>query len=384
MKDIKNIKRNISEEIENSEELIKRIVESGEEGELIAFLRKVREGVLEIDIKLIAGFLIHQSNGIKEAARDIILSKIHTSSESGTPVSGPCSNVKKDWSLIFNMLVSYLKNPDPDIRNLSVEILTGTVDHFLDEIGDLFNCENEDIKIYACQILGNSKDYKSIDFIRQALNDKNINVKNCAIIALEETSVDYDISFLIDILKTEKEPWVKFSIIEVINKKGSTKYLKELIPLIKVEPDFIKQNILKAFVQYCDKENLVKLIENSNCFPENLNKDFNKAVIDILNSKNLRYSDNKTITDYLIRIIEKEPDPWNKYQAMKLLSYVKDNKDKKLLNLLKDNLNSPHPLIRTAAAEAIANYPRLKAGPVPDDFFDNANKDNDCENNIIK
>jgi len=211
MKELKDIMEDFQKNSIDKTYLTKKFIESVDEEKLFSLLKEAKEENIEIELDLILKLLAHKNNAIKEIAKDIVLSKIRTNHR----VKGIDCNIgddKKENNQIFNQLFLYLKNKNPDVRNLALEILCNAVDYFLPEIGFLLKKENEDIKIYACQALGNSKKSKSISYIKEALKDCSVNVKNSAILALEETEVDYDISFLIDILKSEKEPWIKFSI----------------------------------------------------------------------------------------------------------------------------------------------------------------------------
>lgn len=364
MNDLKDKKGScLHKNINENEKIIKELSGLKDDKELFSIFKKIREDCIDIDIKIVLEFLEYENNAIRELAKEIVLSKIKFDHE---------NNISN--KVISDKLISYLKNINLDIRNLAVELLCDAVDYFLPEIGNLLKNRNEDIRIYGCQILGNSKKAESIKYIKLALNDVSINVRNCAVMALECTEVDFDILFLIDLLNREKEPWIKFSITEVINKKGSQKFLKNLLPLIDTEPDYIKLNILKIFKNHCDIKYLNVLIKKFDFSQEEIFPSFNKTVLDILNCKNIDYSDNKIIVNYLIKIAEKDKTPWNIYQAIKLLSSMKDKKNKKLYKLFKNNLTHEHPLVSTVAIEAMANYTDLDIGTIFEKFFDKKNE----------
>jgi len=363
--------------IDCAKDFVGIISEIEDDEELFLMLKKIREGIADADAEVILNLLIHKNMRVREQAKDIILKSMESYSIKDKSRNNRCR-------IILKKLVRYLKNRDPGVRNLAVEILSAAVDIYLPEIGGLLQQESEDIKIYACQILGNSKEPESIDYIRLALQDTNVNVRNCAILALEYTAVDFDISFLIELLNFEKEPWIRFSVTEVINKKGSKIYLKKLLPLIKTEPDFIRLNILKIYESYCSQEFLVELIRNSVYFKGEMHSYLNKTVISIINSKNIDFSDNKIIIDYLIRTAKTDKNPWNVYQAVKLLSDIKDKDNKELFNLLKKYLNHEHPLVKTAAIEAMVNYTGLDVSLFLDGLFEKKDECKINQDNIFK
>jgi len=357
---------------DNNSVKLKELNKINDNNLLITILNDIKANKIDINFKEIIKLLSHENNAIREHTKDIILQKINLM-YSNLDYSFKNTNNNNNLKTIFNDLVFYLKNENPEIKNLTIELLCECVDIFLEEVGNLINKKNEDLKIYACQILGHSKKEESINYLKKAIKDKNSNVRNSSIIALENTDVCFDISFLLKILKKEKEPWIKFSITEIFLKKGNINFLKNLINFIRTEDNFIKINILKIFEKYCDFKYFIDLINNSGFFTGEIFSIFNKTIIDILNIKNFHYKNNDIVINYLIEIVQKDDSPWNIYQAIKLLSDTKDKSNNKLLLLFKENLKNSNPLIKTAALEALANFKNLDISLVLEEFFDNKN-----------
>lgn len=301
--------------------------------EKFSMLEKIHKDRLHIDFDCFALLLEDKNNGIREKAKNIILD----SSDADT----------------IREMVAYLSSRNPETRNIIVEILYELVDLNLDAIERLTHSRDEDLRIYACQILGHSRDERAIAMLKKMIHDKSPNVRNAAAMAFESSDQRFDISFLIDALKEEKEEWVKFSIIEIIDNKGGKSFLPELLKLAECEPEYIKLEILRLFKKFGQTDSLTRLIEHKDLYPDVLFSDFNDCIITILNkipgTEKIIY-DNK-ITDHILQIIEKDDNPWNRYESIKFLS---SSRPIDFIELFKRFADDKHPLVRIASIDALS------------------------------
>jgi len=298
-----------------------------------SILEKIHKEKIRIDLDCFAMLLEDKNNGIREKAKNIILG-------SANP-----ENISE--------MVHYLSSRNPETRNIIVEILYETADLNLDAVGSLTRSADEDLRIYACQILGHSKDPEAILLLKKMILDKSPNVRNAAAMAFESSPQRFDISFLIEALRKEKEEWVKFSIIEIIDSHGNRSFLKDLLELAEYEPDYIRLEILRLFKKFGDISSLRLLLEYEKLYTDTLFSDFNDCIITITNRSPDSESpgNNSRITDHMIRIAAGDGNPWNRYESIRLLSALRPEES---LDLFKRFARDEHPLVRIASIGALA------------------------------
>jgi putative nucleotidyltransferase with HDIG domain len=315
--------------------------------EIIHILQEIKQKQLEVDARELLPLLKYDNKGIKEMVKEMLIS---------------CG----DKSIVDNLIL-HLGDRDPEYRNLVVEILYYLVDQNLPSIGNLLKNKDEDIKIYACQILAYSKNPKSLDYLKEALKSDNPNVRNSAVMALDKTELSFNPGFLMETLNTEKEEWVRFSILEVMGGKGKYDKLDYLFPMLDSEPDYIQINIINIFGDFGDLDTLEKLSGFAKSFKGNVFSAYAKCMFTIINRfEGTDISSKPKTMAQLEKILEEDGQPWNIYQAIRIVSSIRT---KKYLKLFKKKLNHPHPLVRIAAIEALAAYPDEDLDKTLDDFL---------------
>lgn len=287
------------------------------------------------DISPVLKLLNHSHKGVKELAKELILQK-----------AGP-EDVEK--------IIPYLNQRDPEARNLAVEILYYLVDQNLAAVGNLLACGKEDLAIYACQILGYSKKQASIPFLKKALDAHDPNTRNAAAMALEKNQADFDFAFLIEALRRETEQWVKFSILEVIAKKGRLEHTRALFGLLESEPDFIKLSILEILAKLGNLDTADKLDAFCTQYEGALFSAYAKCLLTIIGRfDNHGVAQRPKVIGQLTNIIEKNGQPWETYQAIQMLASLKEEK---FTPLFEKRLSHQHPLVRIAAIEGLSSLP---------------------------
>lgn len=304
--------------------------------QILQLLQEAKEKDGPKDLSPVLKLLNHSHKGVKELAKELILQK-----------AGP-GDVEK--------IIPYLNQRDPEARNLAVEILYCLVDQNLAAVGNLLACGKEDLAIYACQILGYSKKEASIAFLKKALDAHSPNTRNAAAMALEKNQADFDFTFLIEALKKETEQWVKFSILEVIAKKGRLAHTRALFGPLESEPDFIKLSILEILAKLGNLNTADKLHVYCTQYEGALFSAYAKCLLAIISRFDIQQvAQRPKVIGQLANIIEKNGQPWETYQAIQMLASLKEEK---FAPLFEKRLSHQHPLVRIAAIEGLCSLPR--------------------------
>jgi HEAT repeat protein len=253
--------------------------------------------------------------------------------------------------------IKFLRSNNPESRNLAAEILYSIVDLDIDCIGNLIiNEKDENIKIFGCQILGYSMNPAAITFLKLALNDTNVNVRNVAANSLELSKLEFDTDFLLDRLDVENEEWVRYSIFEVLKRKSRKCNIDRLKKLVVTEPVYIAEEILKNCKIYGDLSSIDILINIKNESTDNILLDLiDNAILSVINN-NPDYktiSKNELLTSNLQKTGQSSPDTWNRYIALGILSEMPE---RDFLSYFKEMVTDKEALIRIAALKAVSRY----------------------------
>lgn len=292
-----------------------------------------------------------QNGGVREALKAVLV-------ENGHPD-------------LFKRLFPYLESISPETRNLTVEILYSLVDLDLSSIRELLFHENENLVIYGCQILGYSKDKKAIHFLRSALNNKYVNVRNSAASSLENTSLAFDPNFILSAIKTEEEIWVKFALLETLNKKGNDSCIEGLQDLIENESELVVIEVIKIYEKFGDLSSLNYLTAKSYDSNSPLQQHFNKCILNIIRKSEdpAKISNDADTISYLKNIIDDGSDTWCTYEALNILGELEDSG---LCSIFEDKINSDYPLIRIASINALSKFNDANSNKIIEGYLKDA------------
>jgi HEAT repeat protein len=253
--------------------------------------------------------------------------------------------------------IKFLRSNNPESRNLAAEILYSIVDLDIDCIGNLIiNEKDENIKIFGCQILGYSLNPQAITFLKLALNDTNVNVRNVAANSLELSQLEFDTDFIIERLDVENEEWVRYSIFEVLKRKSRKCNINRLKRFVISEPVYIAEDILKNCKLYGDISSIDILINLKNESTDDILLDLiDNTILSVINNSPDYKAINKNdpVVSSLKKIGQNSRDTWNRYIALKILSEI-ENRD--LLSFFKEMITDREPLIRIAVLKAVSKY----------------------------
>ncbi|GAV26193.1 hypothetical protein ciss_21260 [Carboxydothermus islandicus] len=121
--------------------------------------------------------------------------------------------LKKADDEIISGFIELLYHDDPSLRNLAIEALVQLDAKAFPEVKKLLLSEDEDIRIFAANILGEMKDPRGIAAIRDhLLSETNVNVVAWIVEYLGEYGNDEDIPLLESLREKFKQPFIEFAV----------------------------------------------------------------------------------------------------------------------------------------------------------------------------
>lgn len=108
-------------------------------------------------------------------------------------------------------ILPLLQEKDTPTRMAVVEVIKKIGHANIAAIDKLLEDENEDIRVYACEIVASMKNPETIPFLTKALGDESENVRNAAVIALGEFNDKRAVKALLGMLHDDQ--WIVFSAI---------------------------------------------------------------------------------------------------------------------------------------------------------------------------
>ncbi len=168
------------------------------------------------------------------------------------------------------MVVPLIAHNDIEIRNLAGDLLLNLKDKSVDALLPFFENASEDVRKYACDIVGIVGNLSNLSNIYPLLNDTDINVRNSGIEAIGNIVIrnDNDV-FLIQealdklILAYNNDADSQVNIIDAIGKFGSAEAEDFLIDIIhNTDDEFLKIATIDSLsINGNSKELCIKLIE---------------------------------------------------------------------------------------------------------------------------
>jgi len=126
-------------------------------------------------------------------------------------------------------ILPLLQEKDTPTRMAVVEVIKKIGHANIAAIDKLLDDDNEDIRVYACEIMASMKNPETIPFLIKALNDETENVKNAAVIALGEFNDERAVKGLLGMLQDDQ--WIVFS---AICSLGKIKHPSAAAPLLQI------------------------------------------------------------------------------------------------------------------------------------------------------
>jgi HEAT repeat protein len=127
------------------------------------------------------------------------------------------------------LILPLLQEKHTPTRMASLEVIKKIGQANIDAVVGLLASDNEDIKVYACEILTSLKCLETIPHLIKVLEDRSENVRNAAVIALGEFNDERTVNALLGML--QEDQWIVFSAIYSL---GKTKHQNAVEPLLHI------------------------------------------------------------------------------------------------------------------------------------------------------
>jgi len=128
--------------------------------------------------------------------------------------------------------VPLLREPNTAVRMAALEVIKSTGHTHAGAVAGLLEDGNEDIRVYACELLGSMKMVDTLPGLIGRLVDESRNVRNAAVTALGEFEDERAVTALLDTLRDD--PWIVFSAIYSL---GRTRHKRAIEPLLDLFRD---------------------------------------------------------------------------------------------------------------------------------------------------
>ncbi len=160
---------------------------------------------------------------------------------------------------VVERIVPLLQEKNTPVRMAVLDVLKKIGSVHLDGVIAMLEDENEDIRVYACEVLSFLRDPRSIPFIVKKSRDDVDNVRNAACMALGEFDDDRAVMALLDALKDEE--WIAFSAILSLGRTKSPKAVPRILQFFRDSGEELSGAACEVLVEYGDDAVLDELFD---------------------------------------------------------------------------------------------------------------------------
>ncbi|MCX7856684.1 MAG: HEAT repeat domain-containing protein [Deltaproteobacteria bacterium] len=179
---------------------------------------------------------------------------------------------------VITATIPLIYEKDTSVRMAAVEVLKKVGGTKLEAILSLFSDESEDVRIYACDVVGYIKDERAIPYLLKALKSDTENVRVAACSALGEFKREDVVDALTDVL--EDSEWIAFSAISSLGKIKDPKSIPHLTQRLKTGSDLIAMAACEALLKYKDPRAITEVALTIKGFKEEKKSAFLKVIVD--------------------------------------------------------------------------------------------------------
>lgn len=254
---------------------------------------------------------------------------------------------------IIQDLIPFLRVRDASVRNAAVEIMMSIAGESINFLVPLLKDGNKDIRIFAADILGSSKNPEAAKSLIETLEDKNSNVRNAAVMGLGKLRPGQATLALLELLQQEEEEWVIFSAIESLVQIGGN-ITSSLVKLLDSSNEIIVVSVAEALAKRGDLKAVLPLLKKAASSTDKLHGTIVGALIEILKKQDLESLGAETaekLESFLIQLTSSVADTWMRYHVIELLGKLKA---KNAVNLLLKNLKMKDPFLKIASIKALS------------------------------
>ena len=149
-------------------------------------------------------------------------------------------------------IMPLLKEKNTSARMSVLDVLKSIGALHLESVIGMLDDDNEDIRVYGCEVLSFLKDPRSIPHILRKAGQDVDNVRNAACMALGEFDTEESVNALIEALKDEE--WIAFSAILGLGKTKSPKAVPRLIEIFRTSGEELSCAACEVLLEYGDDD----------------------------------------------------------------------------------------------------------------------------------
>ncbi|HEY3278622.1 MAG TPA: HEAT repeat domain-containing protein [Syntrophorhabdaceae bacterium] len=180
--------------------------------------------------------------------------------------------------MVVEQVAPLLEASDTGTRMMVLEILKKTGNNNIEAIIRLLDHENEDVRVYACEIITCLKNPSTIPFLIRKTKGDADNVRNSACIGLGEFDDEGAVDALLEALKDDD--WVTFSAIFSLGTIGNRRAIPALFDVFKNGSDEISLAACETLIDFREPGVLDDVIETLKGWDEKKRDDYMKVMLE--------------------------------------------------------------------------------------------------------
>ncbi|MFN8670564.1 MAG: HEAT repeat domain-containing protein [Candidatus Sericytochromatia bacterium] len=161
---------------------------------------------------------------------------------------------------LYKLIADFLFFEDAITRNSAIEILTAWGKNVTNLLIEKTKSDNHNVRIFACNILGDIRDQVSVEALLTLLTDDESNVRFAAYEAIGKIgSKEATLPLLQYLYSNQDNPWEQFPLIITL---GQLQDERCLVPLLQLaENEMLKQPVLQAISNIADERAIPYIID---------------------------------------------------------------------------------------------------------------------------
>ncbi|HVN98166.1 MAG TPA: HEAT repeat domain-containing protein [Syntrophorhabdaceae bacterium] len=156
-------------------------------------------------------------------------------------------------------IIPLLQQKNTVTRMAVLDVLKKIGSVSLESVLGMLDDENEDIRVYGCEVLSFLKDRRAVPSLIRSLHEEDDNVRNAACMALGDFDDDEAVAALVEALKDVE--WIAFSAIYSIGRTKSRSAIPQLVEFFKTSGEELSIAACEVLLEYGDDEILNEIFE---------------------------------------------------------------------------------------------------------------------------
>lgn len=210
-----------------------------------------------------------------ELERYVNLLKDGDNFEKEKAIDALCASPGKE---VIQKIIPLLQESVTPVRMAVLDVLKKIGSIHLEGIIGMLDDENEDIRVYACEVLAYLSDPRSIPYIAGKVRDDVDNVRNAACMVLGEFNDDVAVDTLLYAL--DDEEWIAFSAIISLGKTKSPRAIPRLLKFFKDSAEELSSAACEVLLDYGNNTVLDEVIEVLKCWDREKRGTYLKIILE--------------------------------------------------------------------------------------------------------